>query len=96
MRGAPPAWPLTRSSHLSPLQGRHFKNLPKAHTAREGALNGMAFYAGLQAEDGHWAGDYGGPLFLLPGRRVQPPLVGEAILGQPWRPGPTGSVPWCE
>nr|XP_036879554.1 lanosterol synthase [Manis javanica] len=47
--------------------GRHFKDLPKAHTAREGALNGMAFYAGLQAEDGHWAGDYGGPLFLLPG-----------------------------
>ncbi|XP_023396782.1 lanosterol synthase isoform X3 [Loxodonta africana] len=44
-----------------------FKDLPKAHTAQEGALNGMMFYAGLQAEDGHWAGDYGGPLFLLPG-----------------------------
>ncbi|XP_006894105.1 PREDICTED: lanosterol synthase [Elephantulus edwardii] len=44
-----------------------FKDLPKAHTAQEGALNGMIFYAGLQAEDGHWAGDYGGPLFLLPG-----------------------------
>ncbi|XP_055337256.1 lanosterol synthase-like [Paramacrobiotus metropolitanus] len=28
---------------------------------------GMEFYAQLQAEDGHWAGDYGGPLFLLPG-----------------------------
>ena len=28
----------------------------------------MRFYAALQAEDGHWAGDYGGPLFLLPGR----------------------------
>ncbi|KAM6261018.1 lanosterol synthase isoform 1-T1 [Spheniscus humboldti] len=27
----------------------------------------MQFYAALQAEDGHWAGDYGGPLFLLPG-----------------------------
>ncbi|XP_075463510.1 lanosterol synthase isoform X2 [Ascaphus truei] len=27
----------------------------------------MKFYAALQAEDGHWAGDYGGPLFLLPG-----------------------------
>ncbi|XP_006876187.1 PREDICTED: lanosterol synthase [Chrysochloris asiatica] len=44
-----------------------FKDLPKAHTAQDGALNGMTFYAGLQAEDGHWAGDYGGPLFLLPG-----------------------------
>lgn len=66
------------SSHLfSPLQGSYFKDLPKAHTAREGALNGMTFYVGLQAEDGHWAGDYGGPLFLLPGRRVLPWPVGE-------------------
>uniref|UniRef100_A0AAR2LUY4 Terpene cyclase/mutase family member n=1 Tax=Pygocentrus nattereri TaxID=42514 RepID=A0AAR2LUY4_PYGNA len=31
------------------------------------ALKGMDFYSQLQAEDGHWAGDYGGPLFLLPG-----------------------------
>lgn len=36
----------------------------------------------LQAEDGHWAGDYGGPLFLLPGRRLLPRLVGEASLGR--------------
>ncbi|XP_070812856.1 lanosterol synthase isoform X2 [Pituophis catenifer annectens] len=27
----------------------------------------MKFFSGLQAEDGHWAEDYGGPLFLLPG-----------------------------
>ncbi|XP_042162563.1 lanosterol synthase [Oncorhynchus tshawytscha] len=40
---------------------------PSAHTAVESALKGMAFYSQLQAEDGHWAGDYGGPLFLLPG-----------------------------
>lgn len=65
------------SSHFLCLQGSHFKDLPKAHTAREGALNGMTFYVGLQAEDGHWAGDYGGPLFLLPGRRVLPRPVGE-------------------
>lgn len=45
----------------------YFKDLPKVHTAHEGALNGMTFYMGLQAEDGHWAADYGGPLFLLPG-----------------------------
>ncbi|XP_057401560.1 lanosterol synthase isoform X1 [Balaenoptera acutorostrata] len=55
-------------AHLLGLDTRsHFKDLPKAVTAREGALNGMTFYAALQAEDGHWAGDYGGPLFLLPG-----------------------------
>ncbi|KAF3815559.1 hypothetical protein GH733_016832 [Mirounga leonina] len=47
--------------------GRHFRDLPRADTARGGALNGMEFYVRLQAEDGHWAGDYGGPLFLLPG-----------------------------
>lgn len=55
------------SSLLS--QRSYFTDLPKAQTAREGALNGVTFYAKLQAEDGHWAGDYGGPLFLLPGRR---------------------------
>ncbi|XP_006204996.1 lanosterol synthase isoform X1 [Vicugna pacos] len=55
-------------AHLVGLDTRsYFKELPKAHTACEGALNGMTFFAGLQAEDGHWAGDYGGPLFLLPG-----------------------------
>lgn len=27
----------------------------------------VAFYEQLQQEDGHWAGDYGGPMFLLPG-----------------------------
>jgi hypothetical protein len=27
----------------------------------------MGFYQQLQCEDGHWAGDYGGPHFLLPG-----------------------------
>ncbi|KAM4611175.1 lanosterol synthase-like, partial [Discoglossus pictus] len=42
-------------------------DLPQAHTAQDGANNGMSFYTALQAEDGHWAGDYGGPLFLLPG-----------------------------
>ncbi|XP_069841294.1 lanosterol synthase [Dendropsophus ebraccatus] len=43
------------------------KDLPKAHTAQDGAENGLTFYSALQAEDGHWAGDYGGPLFLMPG-----------------------------
>uniref|UniRef100_A0A8C5QGC3 Terpene cyclase/mutase family member n=1 Tax=Leptobrachium leishanense TaxID=445787 RepID=A0A8C5QGC3_9ANUR len=42
-------------------------DLPKAQTAQDAADNGIAFYSALQAEDGHWTGDYGGPLFLLPG-----------------------------
>ncbi|KAJ1187903.1 hypothetical protein NDU88_004668 [Pleurodeles waltl] len=45
----------------------YFKDLLPAHSALDAAQNGMLFYAALQAEDGHWAGDYGGPLFLLPG-----------------------------
>eukprot|EP01032_Pedospumella_encystans_P013646 gene13646-15698_t len=36
-------------------------------TAKEAAHKGMAFFQMLQTDDGHWAGDYGGPLFLLPG-----------------------------
>lgn len=84
------------SSHLfSPLQGSYFKDLPKADTAHEGALNGMTFYMGLQAEDGHWAGDYGGPLFLLPGRRVLPWAVGKPA-GHHWGPGLTKFTPWVD
>lgn len=67
--------------------------MSKANTAHEGALNGMTFYMGLQAEDGHWAGDYGGPLFLLPGRRVLPWPVGEATLGHHWGTGLTWFKP---
>ncbi len=40
-------------------------NPPK--TAMEAAKRGVAFYSLLQSTDGHWAGDYGGPHFLLPG-----------------------------
>lgn len=41
-----------------------------AQSVVEAVMKGMKFYVGLQAEDGHWAGDYGGPLFLLPGLTV--------------------------
>ncbi|KAL7540729.1 hypothetical protein ACHAXR_011495 [Thalassiosira sp. AJA248-18] len=36
-------------------------------TVMEAAKRGIAFYSILQTEDGHFAGDYGGPHFLLPG-----------------------------
>jgi hypothetical protein len=75
MRRAPLARPQAPSIFIFsplPLQKSYFKDLPKAQTAHEGALNGVTFYAELQAEDGHWAGDYGGPLFLLPGRSMPP------------------------
>ena len=30
-------------------------------------VKAMNYYSCLQSDDGHWPGDYGGPLFLLPG-----------------------------
>ncbi|CAG8444507.1 1405_t:CDS:2 [Acaulospora colombiana] len=36
-------------------------------SALESARNGFEFFKKLQTEDGHWAGEYGGPMFLLPG-----------------------------
>lgn len=54
-------------SYLSP-QSKFVSDSPAAQSAVEAALKGMSFYSHLQAEDGHWAGDYGGPLFLLPGK----------------------------
>jgi squalene/oxidosqualene cyclase-like protein len=39
----------------------------KPKTAGEAAEKAMQFYQMLQCEDGHWAGDYGGPMFLMPG-----------------------------
>lgn len=41
------------------------KAVPK--TAKDAAKKALAFYQMLQCEDGHWAGDYGGPMFLMPG-----------------------------
>ncbi len=45
--------------------------LPRATTPQEAAKNGMLFFSKLQAEDGHWTGDYGGPLFLMAGEILE-------------------------
>jgi hypothetical protein len=36
-------------------------------TVHEATRKAAHFYSMLQCEDGHWAGDYGGPHFLMPG-----------------------------
>lgn len=41
--------------------------LPTPSTPLEAARNGLTFYKRLQTDDGHWPGEYGGPLFLMPG-----------------------------
>ena len=43
--------------------------LSPPYSPADSAINGMKFYLNLQAEDGHWTGDYGGPLFLMAGTR---------------------------
>ncbi|PNP57105.1 hypothetical protein THARTR1_02947 [Trichoderma harzianum] len=41
--------------------------LPKAETPLEAAKNGLTFFEKLQMPSGHWASEYGGPMFLLSG-----------------------------
>ena len=52
--------------------------VPKPKSAIDAAKRGVAFYSMLQTTDGHWAGDYGGPHFLLPGL-----VVAWYVLGRP-------------
>lgn len=42
-------------------------DLPPATTPSESIDNCLTFYSKLQLPSGHWACEYGGPLFLLPG-----------------------------
>ena len=49
--------------------------MPPATSPREAARNGMLFYSRLQAEDGHWTGDCGGPLFFMAGICVELLLI---------------------
>eukprot|EP01132_Coremiostelium_polycephalum_P005557 gene5557-6920_t len=42
-------------------------NLNKATTPQEAITKAFQYFSAVQTEDGHWAGDYGGPMFLLPG-----------------------------
>ena len=36
-------------------------------TVSDAAKAGIGYYATVQADEGVWPGDYGGPLFLMPG-----------------------------
>jgi squalene cyclase len=52
-------------SYLQQQQTEEEGNRPKS--VMDAAKRGIAFYSLLQTSDGHFAGDYGGPHFLLPG-----------------------------
>lgn len=40
---------------------------PQQQNIITGLVEGIHYFSALQSKDGHWPGDYGGPLFLLPG-----------------------------
>ena len=70
------------SGHLSlyPIDlAKGLPNLPPAKTPLESARNGYEYYKHLQAHDGHWPGEYGGPMFLIPGL-----VIGSYITGIPF------------
>ncbi|KAJ6594110.1 terpenoid cyclases/protein prenyltransferase alpha-alpha toroid [Mycena capillaripes] len=53
--------------------------LPAPCNDLDAARNGYTFLRNLQAPDGHFAGEYGGPMFLLPGV-----VIGSYITGAPF------------
>jgi lanosterol synthase len=53
--------------------------LPKPKTALEAARNGYEFFKRLQNEEGFWSGEYGGPMFLLPGLVITYYITGEKM-----------------
>ncbi|MEQ2188009.1 hypothetical protein GOODEAATRI_010575 [Goodea atripinnis] len=65
-------------------QSKFVSDSSASGTAVDAAAKGMNFYRSLQAEDGHWAGDYGGPLFLLPGLLITC-HVAKIPLPEAWR-----------
>lgn len=61
------AWPQTAVDKYSMGEPTGLPDQPKAKTPLEAARNGLRYYRELQSEDGHFATEYGGPLFLTPG-----------------------------
>ena len=54
--------------------------LPPPKSPLEAARKGYEFYKHLQSDDGHWPGEYGGPMFLMPGL-----VIGSYVTGMPFK-----------
>ncbi|KAF8517972.1 terpenoid cyclases/protein prenyltransferase alpha-alpha toroid [Hysterangium stoloniferum] len=61
------AWPQTTYDKYWLGLDTNMPSLPRATDPMSAARNGFEFYKALQAPDGHWCGEYGGPMFLIPG-----------------------------
>lgn len=59
--------PMAEPMKLQPGQVENEEEMDEAMAIERTMRRGLRYYASLQAEDGFWPGDYGGPLFLLPG-----------------------------
>ncbi|RKP10862.1 terpenoid cyclases/protein prenyltransferase alpha-alpha toroid [Thamnocephalis sphaerospora] len=57
---------------------------PPATNPLDAAQKGIDFCKHLQTEDGHFAGEYGGPLFLMPGMCIAH-YVTQTPIPDPWR-----------
>ena len=62
-------WPPS-ASDMYWLGNYHGRKLKAPKDAYASAINGFEFFKELQTEDGHWAGEYGGPMFLIPGLAI--------------------------
>jgi len=65
------------------LKNEHLPSLPSndklAQQALSTVIKGVNFYQTLQMDDGHWPGDYGGPLFLMPGTVITCYVTGHEL-----------------
>lgn len=57
----------------------HAPDFSPPTSAEDSFRNGMKFFSRLQTDDGHWAGDYGGPMFLLPGYAIVHHICGVTV-----------------
>ena len=56
---------------------------PTGAQCKDSVRSAMYFYETLQQDDGHWPGDYGGPMFLMPGLIITLYVTGcmDTVLG---------------
>ncbi|KAL7312217.1 Lanosterol synthase (Oxidosqualene--lanosterol cyclase), variant 2 [Mucor circinelloides] len=73
------AWPQTIWDRYSLGLPIDVPELPTPSTPLESARNGFEFYRRLQTEDGHWSGEYGGPMFLIPGLIITHYITGTPV-----------------
>ncbi|KAH7101707.1 terpene synthase [Auriculariales sp. MPI-PUGE-AT-0066] len=71
-------WPLTEVDKYWLGLRMDAPTSPPATNGLEAARKGFSFLKRLQAPGGHWPGEYGGPMFLLPGF-----VIGSYVSGMP-------------